>query len=54
VIDELREELIEYIEDAHALERHVAAQLDVMVERTRDPETKELLLRHRRETEGHE
>jgi ferritin-like metal-binding protein YciE len=51
---ELRDQLINYIEDAHALEQHVSRQLDVMIDTTEDPEMLEDLRRHKEETERHE
>jgi ferritin-like metal-binding protein YciE len=54
VVDEYREQLVESIEDAHALEQHVAKQLDVLIDTTEDPELREAYLRHKEQTETHE
>jgi ferritin-like metal-binding protein YciE len=54
MIDEVREQLIEYLEDAHALEQHVAHQLDLLVETTEDRELSEQFRHHREETARHE
>jgi ferritin-like metal-binding protein YciE len=54
MIDEVRDQVIDYLEDMHALEQHVARQLDVLIEATEDMEFKDDFLRHRRETERHE
>jgi hypothetical protein len=54
MIDELREQVIKYLDDAHALEQHVARQLDAMIETTEDPEIAGRLRHHRKQTERHE
>jgi ferritin-like metal-binding protein YciE len=36
--DKLREKLVEYIEDAHAMEQSVSRSLDSMISTTDDPE----------------
>jgi ferritin-like metal-binding protein YciE len=54
MIDDVRVQLIDYLEDVHALEQHVAHQLDVIIETTEDIEFKERYREHRRETERHE
>jgi ferritin-like metal-binding protein YciE len=54
MIDEVREQVIEYLEDLHAIEQHVARQLDAMIETTEDMELKDLLVDHRAETSEHE
>lgn len=54
MIDAIRDQLIEYLEDAHALEQHVARQLDVLIETTEDPEFTPICGLHRVETERHE
>lgn len=51
---ELRDQLIDQIEDAHALEQHVLRQLDVLIESTGEVEMFEHLRHHRKETERHE
>ncbi|MDQ3965212.1 MAG: ferritin-like domain-containing protein [Actinomycetota bacterium] len=52
--DKLREKLIDYIEDAHAMERSVLRMLDSMIFTTDDPEIVEVLQNHKAETEQHE
>jgi ferritin-like metal-binding protein YciE len=54
VTDKLKKQLINYIEDAHALEQHVARELDVMIDTTQDEEMLEHLRQHKDETERHE
>ena len=44
---------MKYLSDAHALEQHVARQLDVMIRTTTDPEMKGHLEHHKQETEQH-
>jgi len=36
--DELRENLTDYVEDAHAMEQSVSRSLDSMIRTTEDPE----------------
>jgi ferritin-like metal-binding protein YciE len=52
--DKLREKLVEYIEDAHAMEQSVSRSLDSMIATTEDPEIEEMLRHHKEETEEHE
>lgn len=52
--DGLREKLIDYIQDVHALEQNVLRMLDAMLATTGDAETLNRLRRHRVETERHE
>jgi len=52
--DDLKEKLIDYLQDAHAMERNVLKMLDSMISTTTDPETVARLKQHRRESEGHE
>jgi ferritin-like metal-binding protein YciE len=52
--DKLREKLVEYIEDAHAMEQNVSRMLDSMISTTDDPEITEVLRHHKEETEEHE
>src|SRR3712207_106067 len=52
--DKLREKLVEYIEDAHAMEQNVSRMLDSMISTTADPEITQLLRHHKEETERHE
>ena len=54
MVDEVREQLIKYIEDAHALERHVEHQLTAIIDRTQDQEFLEHLRHHLAETQRHE
>jgi ferritin-like metal-binding protein YciE len=54
MIDEVRDQLIEYLEEAHALEQHVRHQLDVLIETTKDPEFNQIFRLHVEETERHE
>jgi ferritin-like metal-binding protein YciE len=49
-----REKLVEYIEDAHAMEQSVLSSLDSMIRTTDDPEVVEMLRHHKEETERHE
>jgi ferritin-like metal-binding protein YciE len=51
---DLRDQLINYIEDAHALEQHVLRQLDVMIDTTEDEEMLDHLRHHKEETKRHE
>jgi ferritin-like metal-binding protein YciE len=50
----LKENLVDYIEDAHAMEQNVLRMLDSMINSTRDPEIRADLEHHRTETERHE
>ncbi len=52
--DKLREKLIDYIEDAHAMEQSVLRMLDSMISTTDDPEIVEVLRHHKAEIEQHE
>jgi len=49
----LREKLIDYIQDAHAMEQNVLRMLDSMISTTRDTEVLNRLKQHRAETEHH-
>jgi ferritin-like metal-binding protein YciE len=51
---ELQEKLIDYIEDAHAMETNVLSMLDSMIATTTDEEVKRELEHHKMETERHE
>ncbi|MGH2841542.1 MAG: hypothetical protein ACRDKY_12040 [Solirubrobacteraceae bacterium] len=50
MIDEVRDQLIEYLEDVHALEQHVKRQLQVLIETEKDPEFNQILRLHVVET----
>ncbi len=52
--DKLQEKLLDYIEDAHAMEQNVLRMLDSMISTTSDPEIEQMLRHHKDETEGHE
>jgi ferritin-like metal-binding protein YciE len=52
--DKLQQKLIDYIEDAHALEQNVSRMLDSMISTTDDPEITEMLRHHKEETERQE
>ena len=52
--DKLHQKLIDYIEDAHAMEQNVSMMLDSMMTTTDDPEITEMLKHHQEETERHE
>ncbi len=51
VEDKLHQKLIDYIEDAHAMEQNVSMMLDSMMTTTDDPEITEMLRHHKEETE---
>ena len=50
----LQQKLIDYVQDAHAMEQNVSTMLTSMISTTDDPEIKEMLERHKQETEEHE
>ena len=52
--DKLRQKLADYIEDAHAMEQNDLKMIDSMISTTDDPQMKEMLETHKRETEEHE
>lgn len=52
--DRLERKLVDYIQDAHAMERDVHTMLGSMIASTDDPEIRDQLERHRTETEGHQ
>ena len=52
--DKLHQKLIDYIEDAHAMEQNVSRMLDSMISTTDDPEITEMLRHHKEETERQE
>ena len=47
----LEEKLVEYIDDAYAMEQNVLRMLDGLIGTTSDPQMKRALERHRKETE---
>ena len=47
----LEEKLVEYIDDAYAMEQNVLRMLDGMIGTTKDPEMKRALERHKKQTE---
>src|SRR5947208_1224885 len=47
----LEEKLVEYIDDAYAMEQNVLRMLDSMIGTTEDPQMKRALERHRKQTE---
>ena len=52
--DKLHQKLVDYVEDAHAMEQNVSRMLDSMISTTDDPEITEILRHHKEETERHE
>ena len=52
--EKLQQKLIDYVEDAHAMEQNVSRMLDSMMATTDDPEIEEMLGHHKEETERHE
>ncbi len=52
--DALQEKLLDYVEDAHAMEQNVSRMLDSMISTTDDPQITEMLRHHKEETERHE
>src|SRR5215217_3662276 len=52
--EKLREKLVDYVEDAHAMEQSVLRSLDSMISTTDDPEVRSMLEHHKEETERHE
>ena len=47
----LEEKLVEYIDDAYAMEQNVLRMLDSMIRTTKDPQMKRALERHKKQTE---
>jgi ferritin-like metal-binding protein YciE len=47
----LEEKLVEYIDDAYAMEQNVLRMLDGMIGTTKDPQMKRSLERHKKQTE---
>src|SRR5215218_11412915 len=52
--DKLQQKLVDYIEDAHAMEQNVSTMLDSMISTTDDPEIKQMLKHHKQQTAEHE
>ena len=52
--DKLQEKLADYVEDAHAMEQNDLKMIDSIISTTDDPQVKEMLQNHKRETEEHE
>jgi ferritin-like metal-binding protein YciE len=52
--DKLHQKLVDYIEDAHAMEQNVSTMLDSMISTTDDPEIRSMLEHHKEETERQE
>src|ERR671911_2386250 len=52
--DKLQDKLVDYVEDAHAMEQNDLKMLDSMISTTDDPEVRQMLQDHKRETEEHE
>jgi ferritin-like metal-binding protein YciE len=52
--DKLQEKLADYVEDAHAMEQNDLKMIDSIISTTDDPQVKEMLQSHKRETEEHE
>ena len=52
--DKLQQKLADYVEDAHAMEQNDLKMLDSMISTSDDPEVREMIENHKRETEEHE
>src|SRR4028119_2448963 len=52
--DKLHRKLVDYVQDAHAMEQNVSRMLDSMITTTDDPELTEMLKHHQEETGRHE
>ena len=52
--DKLQQKLVDYIEDAHAMEQNVSTMLTSMISTTDDPQIDEMLKHHKEETERQE
>jgi ferritin-like metal-binding protein YciE len=51
--DRLRSKLVDYVQDAHAMELNVDLMLGSMIVSAKDPATRRMLEAHRKETERH-
>src|SRR5215208_5245029 len=52
--DKLQQKLADYVEDAHAMEQNDLKMIDSMISTTDDPDIRQMLEDHKRETEEHE
>src|SRR5829696_3741218 len=52
--DKLQQKLVDYVQDAHAMEQHISTILDSMFSTTADPEIKQMLEHHKQQTAEHE
>ena len=52
--DKTQEKMLDYVENAHAMEQSILRQLDAMISSTDDQEIVEVLQHHKDETEQHE
>ena len=52
--DKLHQKLADYIEDAHAMEQNDLKMLDSMISTTDDPQVREMIEHHKRQTQEHE
>jgi ferritin-like metal-binding protein YciE len=52
--DKLQQKLVDYVQDAHAMEQNVSTMLTSMISTTDDPQITEMLKHHKEETEEHE
>ncbi|HSI79123.1 MAG TPA: DUF892 family protein [Solirubrobacterales bacterium] len=51
--DQIEDQLVEYLKDAHAMEANVDRMLDGMIKTTEDPEIRGELEHHKEETQQH-
>jgi ferritin-like metal-binding protein YciE len=52
--DKLQQKLVDYVQDAYAMEQNVSTMLTSMISTTDDPQITEMLKHHKEETEEHE
>src|SRR5215208_3869753 len=52
--DKLQQKLVDYVQDAHAMEQNGSTMLDSFLTTTDDPEIKQMLKHHKQQTEKHE
>ena len=52
--DKLQQKLVDYVQDAHAMEQNVSTMLDSMISTTDDPEIEQMLKHHKQQTAEHE